>query len=59
MSTIQETETLDYLVQQHPFKDYHTWWELGSEWSDFMSDAIVSEWKSLDPDNSDNLDEIE
>ena len=59
MNTQQPTKTLNELVEKHPFEDYHTWWELGSEWSEFMSDAIVPEWRKLAGGGNDDLDEIE
>ena len=56
---MQQTRTLHELVEKHPFEDYQTWWTLGSEWSEFMSDAIVPEWRKLAAAGNDHLDEIE
>lgn len=38
---------LDQLVKKHPFEAYQAWWSLGPEWSEFMSDAIVSQWQEI------------
>lgn len=48
--------TLQNLSKQHPFDAYHSWWEMGDEWSFFMSDAIIPEWGKLSADS--DLDSI-
>ena len=42
-------KTLDQVVLERPFPEYAAWWQVGNEFTTFMSDAIVSEWKALDP----------
>ena len=41
-------KTLEHLVLERPFPEYAAWWQVGNEFTTFMSDAIVSEWKALD-----------
>ena len=49
---MQMTEkTLEQVVGERPFPEYADWWPVGSAFTAFMSDAIVSEWKALDPDS--------
>ena len=49
---MQRTEkTLEQVVGERPFPEYAAWWPVGSTFTAFMSDAIVSEWKALDPDS--------
>ena len=43
-------KALEQVVGERPFPEYAAWWPVGSAFSAFMSDAIVSEWKALDPD---------
>lgn len=43
-------KTLEQVVGERPFPEYAAWWPVGSAFTAFMSDAIVSEWKALDPD---------
>lgn len=43
-------KTLEQVVGERPFPEYAAWWPVGSAFIAFMSDAIVSEWKALDPD---------
>ena len=38
---------LGQLVNKYPFPDYHEWWAIGSEFSSFMSEAIISHWSEL------------
>ncbi len=38
---------LELVVRERPFPEYAAWWPVGSEFTAFMSDAIVSEWKAL------------
>ncbi len=38
---------LDLVVQERPFPEYEAWWQVGSEFTTFMSDAIVTEWRKL------------
>lgn len=42
-----QQQTLEQLSRQYPFAAYGAWWNLGDEWSRFMSAAIVSEWSKL------------
>lgn len=49
-------QTLLDLSKQHPFEAYNSWWEMGKEWSCFMSEAIVPEWLKLS--SNDNLDSV-
>lgn len=44
-------KTLDQVVGERPFPEYADWWPVGSAFTAFMSDAIVSEWKALDPES--------
>jgi hypothetical protein len=43
------TKTLTQIAAQHPFPDYAAWWSMGAEFLGFMSQAIVSEWETLSP----------
>jgi len=48
----QMTEkTLEQGGGERPFPEYAAWWPVGSAFTAFMSDAIVSEWKALEPDS--------
>ncbi len=38
---------LDLVVRERPFPEYAAWWPVGSEFTAFMSNAIVSEWRCL------------
>ncbi len=38
---------LDQIVTEYPFPDYVDWWDVGSEFLGFMSEAIVSQWTEL------------
>lgn len=52
--------TLDQLVKKHPFPTYQSWWSLGPEWSEFMSEAIVSQWQELpELDYKKELEQVE
>ena len=42
-------KTLEQVVGERPFPEYAAWWPVGSAFAAFMSAAIVSEWKALDP----------
>ncbi len=42
-------KTLEEVVRERPFPEYAAWWPVGNEFTAFMSDAIVSVWKALDP----------
>ncbi|MYI99915.1 MAG: hypothetical protein F4104_09920, partial [Gemmatimonadetes bacterium] len=49
---MQRTDkTLEQVVEERPFPEYAVWWPVGSAFTAFISDAIVSEWKALDPDS--------
>jgi len=41
-------KSLELVVQERPFPEYAPWWPVGDEFAAFMSDAVVSEWKSLE-----------
>lgn len=41
-------KTLEQVVGERPFPEYADWWPVGSAFTAFMSDAIVSEWNALD-----------
>ena len=43
-------KTLEQVVGERPFPEYAAWWPVGSAFTAFMSEAIVSEWNALDPD---------
>lgn len=45
--TNDDNMSLAEVVQQHPFEDYNDWWQMGSLFIGFMSDAIVSQWRAL------------
>ncbi|MCY3773833.1 MAG: hypothetical protein OXG98_17635 [Gemmatimonadetes bacterium] len=38
---------LELVVQERPFPEYAAWWPVGSEFTTFMSDAVVTEWRKL------------
>ena len=40
-------KSLDLVVKERPFPEYAAWWPVGGEFTAFMSEAIVSEWKAL------------
>ena len=40
-------KTLEQVVKERPFPEYAAWWPVGSAFTAFMSEAIVSEWKAL------------
>lgn len=40
-------KTLEQVVAENPFDDFQTWWEAGTHFIEFMSSAIVPEWKNL------------
>lgn len=42
-------KTLEQVVLERPFPEYAAWWPVGNAFTAFMSDAIVGEWKALDP----------
>ena len=42
---------LELVVQERPFPEYAAWWPVGSEFTAFMSDAIVTEWRALERNN--------
>lgn len=41
------TKPLELVVQERPFPEYTAWWPVGGEFTTFMSDAVVTEWKAL------------
>ena len=46
-------KTLSQVVVERPFPEYAVWWRMGREFIDFISVAIVSEWKALSQNNGD------
>ena len=50
-------KTLNQIVTEQPFREFAAWWDMGSEFLSFMSEAIVSEWNAL-PHNDGNLASI-
>jgi hypothetical protein len=40
-------KSLSQVVQERPFPEYAAWWQVGDYFSDFMSEAMVTEWISL------------
>ena len=48
---------LELVVQERPFPEYAAWWPIGSEFTAFMSDAIVTEWRELNR-NDGALDDV-
>jgi hypothetical protein len=50
-------KTLKQIVSEKPFPDYATWWPMGREFSNFMSQAIVSQWAAL-PHNTGELSQV-
>ena len=50
-------KSLELVVQERPFPEYAAWWPVGSEFTAFMSDAIVTEWKALNG-NDGALDDV-
>lgn len=50
-------KSLELVVQERPFPEYAAWWPVGREFTAFMSDAIVTEWKAL-KGNDGALDDV-
>jgi len=50
-------KSLAQIVAEKPFSDYGDWWPMGTEFLNFMSEAIVSEWHQL-PENSGDLTDV-
>ena len=40
-------KSLEQVVRERPFPEYAAWWPVGGEFTAFMSDAIVTEWRAL------------
>jgi hypothetical protein len=40
-------KTLEDVVNERPFPEYQNWWPVGAEFTEFMSEAISSEWLAL------------
>ena len=40
-------KTLQQIVAEKPFTEYGDWWPMGTQFLNFMSEAIVSEWAAL------------
>jgi hypothetical protein len=53
---VVDQKTLKQIVEDQPFQDYADWWNMGSAFSTFMSEAIVSQWSQLS--NSGDLDVV-
>ncbi len=39
--------TLAAVVAAHPYPDYQAWWPMGARFLDWMSQAILAEWRAL------------
>jgi len=52
-------KTLAQVVKERPFPEFAQWWQMGNEFIQFMSKAIVSEWSNLinSPDKTEQLRE--
>jgi hypothetical protein len=46
-------KSLSQVVQERPFPEYAAWWQVGDYFSDFMSEAMVTEWISLHENSGD------
>ena len=46
------------VVAERPFREFSPWWEMGNEFIQFMSTAIVSEWTKLNG-TKDGLEKIQ
>ncbi len=44
------TPTLASVVAAHPYPDYQAWWPMGAPFLDWMSQAILAEWRALQDD---------
>ena len=47
------TISFSQLVAEHPFPEFADWWPLGPTFLEFMSEAIVTEWRDLSPGDGD------
>jgi hypothetical protein len=47
------TISFPQLVAEHPFPEFADWWPLGPTFLEFMSEAIVAEWRDLSPGDGD------
>ncbi len=50
-------KTLEQIVSEKPFTDYHDWWLMGSDFIRFIAQAIYAEWSAL-PHNAGDLSGI-
>ena len=48
------TPSMEEVVQAYPFPQHQRWWPVGTQFTNFMSNAIVGEWSAL-PTNSGSL----
>lgn len=44
---VMGSKTLQQIVAEKPFGEYAEWWEMGTIFLNFMSEAVVSEWAAL------------
>ncbi len=51
------SKTLNQIVAERPFLDYADWWDVGSFFLKFMSNAIHSKWSAL-PGNTGDLETV-
>ena len=51
-------KTLSEIVNEKPFADYAEWWPMGSSFTAFMSEAIVTEWNNVMADKRDSQDAL-
>lgn len=41
--------SLQEAVRRQPYPDFRKWWKLGSHFVGFMAEAIVAEWRAIEP----------
>ncbi len=46
-------KSLGQVVQERPFPEYAAWWPVGDYFTDFMAEAIVTEWIALHENSGD------
>ena len=47
-----DQKNLKRIVVEQPFPDFKDWWLMGTTFSSFMSEAIVSQWSKIQSDDS-------
>lgn len=43
----EQKKNLEEVVAQRPYPEYMNWWPLGAEFTHFMAEAIVTQWRAL------------